>query len=117
MATFDVVLSDADVVQPDILFVSNERAHIVTQDNVQGAPDLVIEILSPSTAELDRTFKRSLYARHGVREYWLVDPTGKTVEVLALAEQGFDTVALFGPDQVVTSPLLVGLDMNLNEVF
>ena len=79
VAPFDVVLADTDVVQPDILFISNERAGIVTEDNVQGAPDLVIEILSPSTAERDRTFKRSLYAHHGVREFWIVDTNAGSV--------------------------------------
>ena len=76
-APFDVVLSDTDVVQPDLLFVSNERGHIITPANIQGAPDLVVEILSPSTAERDRTFKRTLYAKHGVNEYWMVDTTKK----------------------------------------
>ena len=82
MLPFDVVLSDTDVVQPDLLFVSNERANIITDENIQGAPDLVVEILSPSTAERDQTFKRSLYAKHGVKEYWLVDTDAKTVTVL-----------------------------------
>ena len=59
-APFDVVLSDTDVVQPDLLFVSNRRSHIITPENIQGAPDLVVEILSPSTATRDRTFKRTL---------------------------------------------------------
>ena len=97
IAPFDVVLSDTDVVQPDILFVSNERMGIVTEDNIQGAPDLVIEILSPSTAERDRTFKRSLYARHGVREYWLVDPDARSVEVLVLGEGHFEIVSHLRP--------------------
>ena len=88
-APFDVVLSDTDVVQPDLLFVSNERAHIITDENVQGAPDLVVEILSPSTAERDKTFKRSLYAKHGVKEYWLVDTDAETVTVLAVGRTPF----------------------------
>ena len=67
-APFDVVLSDVDVIQPDLLFVSNERCHIITPANIQGAPDLVVEILSLSTAERDKTFKRALYANHGVNE-------------------------------------------------
>jgi Uma2 family endonuclease len=117
IAPFDVVLSDTDVVQPDILFVSNERMGIVTEDNIQGAPDLVIEILSPSTAERDRTFKRSLYARHGVREYWLVDPDARSVEVLVLGEGHFEIVATYGQDEELTSPMLEGLRLNLNEVF
>ena len=73
-APFDVVLSDTDVVEPDLLFVSKERLHIINDDNVRGAPDLVIEILSPPTAGRDRTVKRTLYAKHGVKEYWLADP-------------------------------------------
>ena len=81
-APCDVVLSNTDVVQPDLLFVSREREHILAGgDNVQGAPDLVVEILSPSTAARDRTLKRSLYARHGVREFWLVDPKEGTITV------------------------------------
>ena len=86
----DVVLSDTDVVQPDLLFVSYERAHIVTRENIQGAPDLIVEVLSPSTAERDRTLKLDLYARHGVKEYWLVDPNAKTVMLLLLGEHRFE---------------------------
>ena len=117
VAPFDVVLSDTDVVQPDILFISRERADIITEENVRGAPDLVVEILSPTTADRDRTFKRSLYARHGVREYWLVDPDTKTVEVLALGEEGFEAVGAYSPGLPVESPLLEGLRLLLDEVF
>lgn len=80
-APIDVVLSDGDVVQPDLLFVSRERAAIVGVRNVQGAPDLIVEILSPSTAAVDRTIKLELYARAGVREYWIVDRDARLVEV------------------------------------
>lgn len=78
---FDVVLSATDVVRPDLLFVSRTRAGIITVDtvdNVQGAPDLVIEILSPATTDRNGTIKLDLYARHGVREYWIVDPDART---------------------------------------
>ena len=68
-------------VQPDILFVSNERLDIVGEDWLRGPPDLVIEILSPSTAARDRNIKRKLYRRQGVAEYWIVDPVARTVEV------------------------------------
>ena len=116
-APFDVVLSSENVVQPDILFIAAERAHIITEDNVQGAPDLVIEILSPATAGRDRTYKRTLYARYGVGEYWLVDPMARTVEVLTLGERGFEWVAEYRWDEALHSPLLQELEINLREVF
>ena len=117
IAPFDVVLSDTNVVQPDLLFIANHRAHIVTEDNVQGPPDLVIEILSPSTAERDRTFKRALYARYGVREYWLVDPDTRTVTVLLLDDGAFVEVARYGAGQPLTSPTLPGFTANLDDIF
>ena len=108
-----MVLSDTDVVQPDLLFVSYERAHIVTRENIQGAPDLIVEVLSPSTAERDRTLKLDLYARHGVKEYWLVDPNAKTVMLLLLGEHRFETVGTYEEGQTLASPTLVGFSLNL----
>ena len=117
-APCDVVLSNTDVVQPDLLFVSREREHIlVGGDNVQGAPDLVVEILSPSTAGRDRTLKRSLYARHGVGEYWLVDPDDEPVTVMALGEGGFETAAVYRKGQTLTSSTLPGFAVGLDEIF
>ena len=109
----DVVLSDTNVMQPDLLFVSAERAHIVTRENIQGAPELVVEVLSPSTAERDKTLKLDLYARHGVKEYWLVDPNAKTVMVLLLGERGFEAVGTYREGQILTSPTLAGFSLNL----
>lgn len=116
-APFDVVLSDTDVVQPDVIFVSRERSHIVTRENIQGAPDLVIEVLSPSTAHRDRTFKRALYARHGVREFWLVDTDTRTIEVLQLEEEGYITVGTYSAGQTLTSPTLTGFSLNIDDLF
>ncbi len=116
-APFDVVLSDTDVVQPDLLFVSNARGHIITPENIQGAPDLVIEILSPSTATRDRTFKRTLYARHGVKEYWMVDTTAKDITVLLLGDRGFEVVDTCGEGEALTSPTLQGFRLNLDDIF
>ena len=116
-APTDVVLSDTDVVQPDILFVSNERAHIITEDNIRGAPNLVIEILSPSTAQRDRTLKRALYAKHGVQEYWQVDTDAHTIAVLTLADNGFELAAVYGEGQTLASPLLPGFALDLDLVF
>ena len=117
-APFDVVLSDADVVQPDLLFVSRERLHIITENNIQGAPDLAVEILSPSTSARDRGYKRDLYAKHGVKEYWQVDTDAKRITVLSLNPDGnYDVVAVYGVGQTLSSPLLPGFALNLDEIF
>ena len=115
-APTDVVLSLESVVQPDILFISNERRGIITEDNVSGAPDLVVEILSPSTAERDRELKRTLYARYGVREYWIVDPEDSSVEVMVLEEAGLVSARRYTSGQV-EPPLLPGLAIPLGEIF
>jgi len=115
-APFDVVLSEETVVQPEIIFISKERLDIITEDNVRGAPDLVIEILSEATAERDRIAKRLLYAKYGVKEYWLVDPQTKSIEVLQLGERGFDLVGIFWEGQKMRSPLL-GMELEPAEVF
>lgn len=119
-APFDVVFGEGEereVVQPDILYVSKERSQIITEEEIQGAPDLVIEILSPATADRDRTYKRTLYARHGVREYWLVDLEARTVEVLVLGKRGFERAAAYGEADRLHSPLLSGLEIKLEEIF
>lgn len=116
-APVDVVLSDTDVVQPDLVFVSNERAGIITDANIRGAPDLVIEILSPSTEERDRVFKRALYARHGVREYWLVDTRRKTIEQLLLDGDDFRLAGVFGAGETLVSPTLGGYALDVSAAF
>ena len=117
IAPCDVVLSNHDVAQPDLLYVSNERSHIITPENIQGGPDLVVEVLSPSTADRDLGYKRTLYARHGVAEYWVVDPVAKTVEVLTLVGQEFVGRGTYAQDQALESPSLRGLVIQLREVF
>ncbi|MSQ06726.1 MAG: Uma2 family endonuclease [Dehalococcoidia bacterium] len=113
----DVVLSNHDVFEPDLLFVSNARSNIVTSANLQGAPDLVVEILSPGTARYDRGYKQALYSRQGVREYWLVDPDAATVEVLIESAQGLTLAATYTREDVLSSPLLAGLAIELMPVF
>ena len=92
MGAMDVVLTQESVVQPDILFISNECREVIADNNISGAPDLVVEILSPSTADRDRELKLRLYARHGVREYWIVDPDERTVQVMLLGARPRNTV-------------------------
>ena len=118
VAPCDVVLSDHDVVQPDLLFVSRERAHLLSDgDAVRGAPDLVVEILSPATADRDRGYKRALYARRGVAEYWLVDPADETIAVHRLRGGVLAVAHTFGRGQTLRSPLLAGLELDVNAVF
>ena len=117
-APCDVMLSESDVVQPDLLFVSRKREHLLRDgQKVQGAPDLVIEILSPSTADRDRGKKLALYGRHGVTEYWLVDPVAETISIHRQQAGELLPTDTFGRDQTLRSPLLAGLELHLYDVF
>ncbi|MBT9148649.1 MAG: hypothetical protein DDT27_00171 [Dehalococcoidia bacterium] len=117
-APFDVVLSEERVFQPDILFVSRERLSIINLQNIRdAAPDLVVEIVSPATAERDRFYKRAVYARYRVKEYWIVDPEARTIEVTKLGEKDLETVKVYGEGESLKSPLLEGLSIELDEVF
>ncbi|MCS7197903.1 MAG: Uma2 family endonuclease [Candidatus Bipolaricaulota bacterium] len=105
------------VVQPDIFLVAKDRLQIIREEEVRGAPDLVIEVLSPSTVEKDRLFKRRLYAKYGVREYWLVDPQTRSIEVLTLTEQGYGRAGLYHSNEELRSPLLPELRFPVSEIF
>jgi Uma2 family endonuclease len=114
---YDVVLSDIDVVQPDILFVSRERSDIIKEKNIQGAPDLVVEILSPYSDKIDRISKTRLYARFGIREYWIVDPDKKEITVLHLGAGTYKKLGMFGIKDTFESRLLKGLTIRISEIF
>jgi Uma2 family endonuclease len=118
-APTDVVLSDLDVVEPDLLFVSSARASIITEKNIQGAPDLVIEILSDGTRKTDEIIKRKLYERHGILEYWIVDPELETVKVYRMTDQGYTRAAELSleSNSTLTTPLLADLRIPLSEIF
>jgi Uma2 family endonuclease len=118
-APLDVVLGEGEereVVQLDIFFISKEREGIIAEEEIRDAPDLVVEITSPATAERDKAYKKTLYARHGVREYWIVDPNAKTVEVFSLGEKGFELVRTYKAGEVLRSPLVEGLEVSLLRV-
>jgi Uma2 family endonuclease len=116
LAPLDVVFSPYDVVEPDILYVSKARAAIVTEKNVQGAPDLVVEVLSESTAKIDRTTKLKLYARFEVREYWLIDPIKLSAEIYRLGSEGFELALQLAADDALTSPLFPGFSLPLRKL-
>jgi Uma2 family endonuclease len=116
-APTDVLLAEKEKPQPDILFVSNERLDIITEKNIQGAPDLVVEILSPSSTSRDKVKKSRLYYKYGVKEYWIVDPDAKIVEVFTPGEKKWILHEAYSNDEILTSPLLPGLQINLTDVF
>jgi len=116
-APFDVVLSETDVVQPDIIFVSKERMGLMTEKNLRGAPDLAIEILSSSTKERDKLVKKRLYMEYGVKEFWIVDPDKKAIEIMVLRETGYETEGVYFVDDELASPLLRGFRLDLKKVF
>jgi Uma2 family endonuclease len=111
-APLDIVLTAFDVVQPDLLLFTRDRQHLIDPRKVtRHAPDLAIEIVSPSTAANDRGRKMQLLARHGVREYWLVDPDATTIEVYWLTGTRFALASTAGPSDRVQSPLLPDLSL------
>jgi Uma2 family endonuclease len=115
----DVILSDIDVVEPDLLFVSNERSQILGTW-IHGAPDLVIEILSPSTRRVDEITKRRLYERVGVREYWIVDGEIEVVKIYRRQDDGSFARAqelLREEGHSLDTPLLPGFSLSLAELF
>jgi Uma2 family endonuclease len=112
----DVILADDVVVQPDLLFLAQARRHLVKRRGVRGGPDLVIEVLS-ADAKRDREIKRRIYGRHGIREYWIVDPEARTIEVLDHPEKGFVLRQAFPLGTALTTPMLPGLELPIDEVF
>jgi Uma2 family endonuclease len=116
-APCDVVLAQDQVVQPDILYVSEERRAIVQKAAVMGAPDFLIEVLSPSNRAWDRVRKRRVYGKSGVREYWIVDPEEKTIEVYRLEGSELLLVPTIGDGDVECLAGLPGLRVSPAEVF
>jgi Uma2 family endonuclease len=116
VAPLDMVLTARRAVQPDVLFVSDERSEII-RDRIMGAADLVAEVLSPESRRRDRFDKRDLYEQHGVREYWLIDPEAQTVEVLCLQAGEYELAGRWLPGQKAQSRLLKGFAVAVSDLF
>lgn len=116
VAPFDVYLPSGDIVEPDILYVAAARLEIV-QDWVRGAPDLVIEVLSPESIDRDRMVKRDLYAQNGIGEYWIVDPEAKAVELFTLQRDRYEPNGYFENQDVLISPLFTEFRLPLADLF
>ncbi|MDX2139219.1 MAG: Uma2 family endonuclease [Chloroflexota bacterium] len=106
IAPLDVELDDGTVVQPDVMAVLPNSKCIIAENRLIGAPDLVIEVLSPGTAQIDRGRKFHLYERHGVREYWMIDLANALVDVWMLKDGRFVLLDVYGRGETFHSPLL-----------
>lgn len=114
----DIVFSEYDVVQPDVVFFTAARRYLVQLDEaIRDAPDLVIEVLSPSTAETDRGKKMQMFARYRVPEYWIIDPTRWRVEIHVLVSGGYTLAGEAGDEDVARSGLFAGLELPAAEIF
>ncbi len=119
VAPCDVVLSDFDVVQPDLVYVATAQADIVTETNIRGIPTLVVEILSEGNRKLDETIKRQRYEHYGIPEYWIIDPALDQVKVYRLTDGHYGQVLVLSLDAhaLLTTPLLPNLSVSLTTLF
>jgi Uma2 family endonuclease len=118
LAPFDVFLDELNVLQPDVLYVGPERAAgVLVDEGAHAAPDLAVEVLSPSTATRDKTIKRSIYARHGLKELWLVDPLLRQIQVYRLQEDPAKPVEVLEDFEVLRSTHFDGLEIPGEAVF
>jgi Uma2 family endonuclease len=112
----DVILDRKNVFQPDLLYVAKENLGIISERGLNAAPDLAVEIISPSNSFKDRNQKRKLYQKFGVKEYWIIDPGNLTLEIYDFSME--DTPILYlVEDGTVTSQLLPGLSFNFKDLF
>ena len=117
MAPIGVTLDGANGLQPDIVYVSNERRGVIKERGIEGVPDLVVEVLSPSTEARDRGVKWRRYAAAGVPNYWLLAPRTLSLEVYALADAGYEPVGTHGPGSVFSPVLFPGLEISIDALW
>jgi Uma2 family endonuclease len=116
-APLDVIFSDEDVVQPDIVYIANDRRSIIAREGLRGAPSLCVEVLSPSNRDLDLNAKRLLYAKFGLPELWIVDPDANTLHLFRLQEDYHAPLKVFGANDTLATPSLPGFSLPLSEIF
>ncbi len=112
-APVDVVLDEKNVVQPDLVFVSTANAGLLERRGIMGAPDLVVEIISPGSLRRDRYEKRELYARFGVKEFWLADVANRSIEVLSLQKNSYQLLCCATDEGKIRSEILTGIELDL----
>ena len=116
-APYDVLLDEENLALPDLVFVSAARAHIVGPNRIEGAPDLVVEILSPGNWKIDRGDKMKIYERFGVAEYWIVDPRSQSIEVYVLRDGDYDLAWAAAESGEIESGVLPGFKLDIQQVF
>lgn len=117
LSPFDVWLAEEEVVQPDVLYVAKARLSLIRKNGVHGAPDLVIEVASPSTRRWDRSVKRERYARRGVPELWLIEPALRQVEIHRFAECPHGPLKILSSADELQTPLLPGFRLPVWRLF
>ncbi|MFN3315524.1 MAG: Uma2 family endonuclease [Raineya sp.] len=117
IAPFDVILDANNVVQPDIVFIANENLKYLTKRGFEGVPDLVVEIISPSTFYRDSVEKKDLYEKFGVKEYWIVEPANKVIEIFTLQNQKYVLHQFVAEQGKLQSKLLQGFEVDLQNIF
>ena len=104
-------------VEPDLVYVSRERARIISARGIEGAPDLFVEVLSPSTQARDRGLKMRRYAVAGVPHYWIVDPSTRSLEAYRLGESGYESSGVYGPGSIFRPELFPGLEIPIDDLW
>ena len=118
LAPVDVYFDDENVYQPDLVFVAVSRSSIVQEKGIIGAPDFIVEVISPSNSYIDRYSKKAKYEQFGVKEYWIVDPANQTLEIFGLTASGQYELFLFiAAKGKAKSTVLGGLDFDLSDIF
>ncbi|HWN95340.1 MAG TPA: Uma2 family endonuclease [Methylomirabilota bacterium] len=116
LSPLDVILDSENTTQPDLIFIAKANLGIIQKRGVFGAPDLLIEIISPSSVWRDRHDKRKLYGRFGVKEYWIADPANQSLEVHILKDAAYELHCCAAERGSVTSPLLPGLQFDVADL-
>jgi|HigsolmetaGSP12D_1036236.scaffolds.fasta_scaffold00925_7 Uma2 family endonuclease len=116
-APVDVYLDKDNLFEPDLVFVLHENASIIKEKRIEGAPDLVVEILSPTSGHRDKIRKKRQYERHGVKEYWIVDPVHRTVDQFVLEQGAYRLHETYGTDGELTSPLFSCVRIDMSRLF
>lgn len=115
-APLDVILSPTEVRQPDLVMIHRDRIHIMKNHGIEGAPDLVVEILSPSSIRRDKVSKLKSYAFYAIPEYWIVDPGNSTLEQYVLHEQSYELIEVYDENEIIQSNHIPCVSFSMNEI-